>query len=124
MRFRKLLIRALRLRCPLCGEGRLFRGWFAMQAQCPSCGASLEREPGFYLGSIYINYGLTALLVAVVYPVLLFRGVASNQVLLVAALAFTVVFPLLLFPWSRSLWLAFDQWYDPRPGERPDAPQA
>jgi uncharacterized protein (DUF983 family) len=124
MRFRKLLIRALRLRCPLCGEGRLFRSWFAMQAQCPSCGASLEREPGFYLGSIYINYGLTALLVAVVYPALLFRGVASNQVLLVAALAFTVVFPLLLFPWSRSLWLAFDQWYDPRPGERPDAPQA
>ena len=117
-------MRALRLRCPLCGEGRLFRGWFAMQAQCPSCGAGLEREPGFYLGSIYINYGLTALLVAVVYPVLLFRGVASNQVLLVGALLFTVLFPLLLFPWSRSLWLAFDQWYDPRPGERPDAPRA
>jgi uncharacterized protein (DUF983 family) len=123
MRFRTLLGRALRLRCPLCGEGRLFRGWFAMHPQCPHCGASLEREPGFYLGSIYINYGLTALLVAVVYPVLLFRGVASNQVLLVGALAFTILFPLVLFPWSRSLWLAFDQWYDPRPGERPAAPR-
>lgn len=124
MRCWKLLSRALQLRCPLCGEGRLFGGWFAMQRQCPCCGDSFEREPGFYLGSIYINYGLTALLVAVVYPVLLFRGVASNQTLLVAALAFTVVFPLVLFPWSRSLWLAFDQWYDPRPGERPRGPRA
>lgn len=117
-------MRAMRLRCPLCGEGRLFRSWFTMHAHCPTCGAPLEREPGFYLGSIYINYGLTALLVAVVYPVLLFRGVASNEVLLVAALAFTIVFPLVLFPWSRSLWLAFDQWYDPRPGERPPSPRA
>jgi hypothetical protein len=117
MRFRVLLSRALRLRCPLCGQGRLFRKWLIMHAACPHCGATFEREPGFFLGSIYINYGLTALIVAIAYPLLLFNGVVGKRTLLIGALAFTVVFPIFIFPWARSLWLGFDQWRDPRPGE-------
>ena len=34
--------------------------------------------------------------------------------LLTGAVIFTVIFPLLLFPWARSIWLGFDQWNDPR----------
>jgi uncharacterized protein (DUF983 family) len=117
MRFFTLLRRALRLRCPLCGQGKLFRGWLAMHERCPHCGVKFEREPGFFLGSIYINYGLTALIVAIAYPVLLFNGLATKQPLLWASLAFVVVFPILLFPWARSLWLGFDQWHDAREGE-------
>jgi uncharacterized protein (DUF983 family) len=118
MRFFTLLGRALRLKCPLCGRGNLFRGWLAMHRECPSCGVKFEREPGFFLGSIYINYGLTALIVAIAYPVLLFGGYVAETPLLIAALAFVVLFPILLFPWARSLWLGFDQWHDPRDGGR------
>jgi len=117
MRFLTLLGRALRLRCPLCGQGRLFRGWLTMHRHCPHCGVTFEREPGFFLGSIYINYGLTALIVAILYPVLMFNRVAGKTPLLFGAIAFTVCFPILLFPWARSLWLGFDQWHDAREGE-------
>ena len=117
MRFLILLGRALRLRCPVCGKGKLFRAWLRMNEKCPHCGAKFEREPGFFLGSIYINYGITALIVAVVYPLLLFGGLVKETPLLIAAVTFTVVFPILLFPWARSLWLAFDQWHDAREGE-------
>jgi uncharacterized protein (DUF983 family) len=117
MRFLTLLGRALRLRCPLCGQGRLFRGWLTMNSQCPHCGVTFEREPGFFLGSIYINYGLTALIVSILYPVLMFNGIAGKTPLLFAAIAFTVIFPILLFPWARSLWIGFDQWHDAREGE-------
>jgi len=117
MRFLILVGRALRLRCPLCGHGKLFHTWLRMHPECPHCGVRFEREPGFFLGSIYINYGLTVLIVAVVYPALLFNQIVPETPLLCAALAFTVVFPLLLFPWARSLWLGFDQWRDPREGE-------
>lgn len=117
MRFFTLVGRALRLRCPLCGQGRLFRTWLIMHAECPHCGAHFEREPGFFLGSIYINYGLTALIVAVAYPALLFNQIVPEQPLLWSALAFTVLFPVLIFPWARSLWIGFDQWRDPREGE-------
>src|SRR5581483_12509884 len=116
-RFLKLLGRSLRLRCPICGHGRLFRYWMIMHERSPHCGVKFEREPGFFLGSIYINYGLTALIVAVAYPLLLFVWNVPERRLLLAAVTFTVLFPIMLFPWARSLWLGFDQWHDPREGE-------
>jgi len=117
MRFRKLVWRALRLRCPLCGKGKLFRGWIASNDRCSHCGADLKREPGFYLGSIYYNYGLTSLIVMIAYPLLLFTGTLTNDQLLYASLAFVVLFPLWFFRYARSLWLGFDQLWDPKPGE-------
>ena len=88
-----------------------------MYAECPECGAKFEREPGFFLGSIYINYGLTALIVAIAYPILLFSGAVAERPLMVGSLIFVIVFPLLIFRHSRSIWLGFDQGYDPREGE-------
>ena len=85
------IVRALRLRCPRCGRGRLFAGWFTMHDKCSECGLDLRREPGFYLGSIYINYGLTATFVT---------------------LAFCVLVPLAFFRYARSLWLSMDQFWD------------
>ena len=107
----------MRLRCPLCGQGRLFRSGLIMHDACPHCGVKFEREPGFFLGSIYINYGLTALIAIVAVFVLRFRYNIPQNPLLIGAMVFTLLFPLLVFPWARSLWLGFDQWRDPRPGE-------
>lgn len=85
-----------------------------MHKECASCGTKFEREPGFFLGSIYINYGLTALLVAIFYPVLLFTKTVPETPLLWGCFLFTLIFPMLLFRHSRSLWLGFDEWYDSR----------
>ena len=116
MRYWKILARAIRLRCPACGRGRVFRNWFQTHEHCASCGIKFNREAGFFLGSIYFNYGLTALVLAVAYPVLLFRYRLDEQLLLFGSLTFAVLFPILFFPFSRSLWLGFDQYWDPRPG--------
>ncbi len=113
-RFWLLVFRSLRLRCPVCGTGKLFRGWFKMHDVCPSCGVAFEREAGFYLGSIYVNYGLTALVVAIGYPVLLFNQVLSEGLLLAIALAFSILFPIWFFRYARALWLGFDEFCDPR----------
>src|SRR5881392_595703 len=48
----------LRQRCPVCLEGRMFRGVFAMNATCPVCGHRFEREPGFFQGAMYVSYGI------------------------------------------------------------------
>lgn len=116
-RYFTLVWRAVRLRCPFCGQGRLFRGWFSMHNACSHCGASLEREPGFFLGSIYFNYGLTALVTAIAYPLLMFQGV-PDKYLMPATLAWALLFPLWFFRYARSLWLGFDQYVDPRRGEK------
>lgn len=118
MRFFKLVGRALRLRCPICGEGKLFRNWFMVHEHCPVCGVKFEREPGFFLGSIYINYGLTAVIATAAYIVLQFvYGYPEKQVL-IGTLTFVVLFPLWFHRYARSLWAGFDQWHDPRPDER------
>ncbi len=111
--------RGWRRRCPRCGVGRLFSGWFSMRPACSECGLDFRREPGFYLGSIYINYGLTALLVTAAYFGLYFSTEIDSQVLLWSLLAFCLLFPVWFFPYSRSLWLAFDQYWDPDPQTSP-----
>ena len=109
-----MLGRALRLRCPRCGEGMLFLGWFRMRSRCDWCGLIYEREPGFFLGSIYVNYGLTALLTTVAGVFLFATGAVSEQRALWALTAFCVLFPAWFFRYARSLWLGFDQYWDPR----------
>ena len=103
----------------MCGKGRLFRTWFKMHETCPACQVAFEREAGFYLGSIYVNYGLTALIVSIGYPVLLFNEIVAERPLLVAAMTFSVIFPICFFRFARALWLGFDEFCDPR--AKPDA---
>ena len=108
-----LIGRAVRLRCPKCGKSPLVQGWtFKMHSSCSQCGLDFQREPGFYLGSIYINYGLTSATVLVLYVLLAFVFDASMLVRIVACLSVALLLPILLFRRSRSAWLAMDCLFD------------
>ena len=118
MRFWRHLWRSCRLRCPRCGADHLFVGAFRLRPECRLCGLHFTREPGFYLGSIYFNYGLTALIVTVVYvTAFVVSPERPGTWLLWLLVGFCVAFPLWFFRYARSLWLGFDQWRDPREGE-------
>jgi uncharacterized protein (DUF983 family) len=104
---------ALRLRCPVCGMGKLFCGWFRMPERCTHCGFRFERGPGYWLGSIYVNYGLTALLVTIAYFVLFFTDALPQTAVLWLLTAFCVLFPLWFFRYGRSIWIALDLYFDP-----------
>jgi len=119
--FTTILNRSLRLRCPRCGGGKLFRGCFRMNAECPSCRLHYERAPGYFLGSMYINYGLTTLLMTVAYLSLVFGARWSNRDVVWPLLAFVVVFPVVIFRHARSLWLGMDCYFD-RTDFDPDSP--
>ena len=110
--FGVLFARALALRCPRCGGGKLFRGYFRMYPECPNCKLRYERAPGYFLGSAYINYGLTGGIITVAYMALHFGADVSNDVLLYALGAFAILFPLFFFRYARSLWLAMDSFFD------------
>lgn len=102
------LLHALRLRCPACGRGRLFRGLFRMHDGCVDCGLSFRREPGFYLGSIYINYGVTVLLAGGLFALLVPGCGVSQTNAFAVCLAVAVLFPLTFFRHARALLLAID----------------
>lgn len=109
----KLLSRALRLRCPRCGHGRLFAGLFQMFVECPQCRLRYERAPGYFLGSIYINYGVTAVTLTVGYLILHVAIGYTNRQLAAPLVAFCVIFAVFFFRYARSLWLALDCFFDP-----------
>ena len=48
----------LRLRCPVCRKGAVFRGLFSMNTNCPSCEVKFERENGYFMGAMWIAYGM------------------------------------------------------------------
>lgn len=86
----------------------MFTGLFHMHETCPVCRLKFEREPGYFLGSIYINYGLTAMLTTIAWMVLqLGYGIAPKP-LAYGLLAFCVVFGTFFFRYARALWLALD----------------
>jgi hypothetical protein len=79
-----------------------------MNESCTACGASFKREQGFYLGSIYINYGATVIGTGALYALLVLALGWSHKAALAACLVAAVVFPIWFFRWARSLLLALD----------------
>jgi len=49
-----MLWRALTLRCPHCGSGRILSDWFHLKEHCPRCGLHLEREENDYFLGAYM----------------------------------------------------------------------
>ena len=105
--------RALRLKCPRCGKGQLFSGWLQMNPRCPNCRLTFLRGPGYYLGSIYLNYGWTTLIVTASYILGRFVWKVPAQQMIWPLLVFCCLFPLLIFRHARALWLALDCRCDP-----------
>jgi uncharacterized protein (DUF983 family) len=109
----RLLGRGLCLRCPRCGARSLFRTWFTMYERCAVCQLRFEREQGYFLGAMYINYGVTVVLALIGSFALEWWIAVSLTQQLLLWVGFCALFPVLFFRYSRSLWLAFDHIFDP-----------
>lgn len=117
-----LLRRALMRRCPRCGAGDIWLSWFKMRHACPTCGLVFERGEShdFFIGAYLINLvvaELSAVLIAAVMWITLGSRVSFN-VLWGASMLLAVIMPIIFYPFSRELWLAFDLHF--RPNERGD----
>lgn len=107
---RTMLTRGLLKRCPVCGQGRLFRRWIRMLKVCPRCGYRFHRNPGQWLGSWFLNVCLvqTLVVVALVTAAGISWPRTSAVLLLILALLTAVVVPVAFFPFSRTIWIAID----------------
>jgi uncharacterized protein (DUF983 family) len=106
----RMLVRGLLRRCPLCGEGGLFRRWLFMRERCPRCDLEFERIEGHWLGAIAINtvLSLMALLAVIVVGVVLTYPDPPVGPLMLASLITAAASPLVFHPVSRTLWTAID----------------
>ncbi|MEN3316067.1 MAG: hypothetical protein V7605_2301 [Acidimicrobiaceae bacterium] len=116
--------RGLTKRCPLCGSGGLYTGWFRMRDRCPGCGYRFEREEGFFLGAYVINLGVTEGLVLLggIVPCIILLATdpeASVIPVLIVSLVLAVIAPMVFYPFSRTLWSAIDLIIRPQGAKEP-----
>jgi uncharacterized protein (DUF983 family) len=116
-----VLSRSLRLRCPACGQAAIASSPFRIRHHCPSCRALFKREEGFFVGAIMANVLTTEVLIlAVCFFWLMIIG-ASYESVLAGLFIVGLVFPVLFYHHSWSLWLGFDYLIEglPKYGKRP-----
>jgi len=84
-----------------------------MNEHCPVCDLKFEREPGYFLGAMYISYGIGVIVLALLC-LLLWRltdwGLSS---VIVGACVLFLPFALPVTLFSRVLWIYFDRAVDP-----------
>jgi uncharacterized protein (DUF983 family) len=105
------LWRAVRLRCPVCGGRGLLRGWMSMREQCPTCGLHLNRgEHDFFLGAMMFNIALAegTLAILLVGALIALWPNVPWTALEIAAPLMMIAAPFVFYPFSQTIWLAFD----------------
>jgi uncharacterized protein (DUF983 family) len=111
-----MFARAIGRRCPVCGGGPLFNGWLRMKDHCPSCGIRTRRgEDGYTLGALWFNLLLAESITMGVFIttlVLTWPSPPWDQ-LQIAGPVEAIVTPLLVWPFARTLFLAFDLCFRP-----------
>jgi uncharacterized protein (DUF983 family) len=109
--------------CPRCQSARIFRssiywGFPKMHDCCPTCDLRFNRETGYFLGAMYISYGLALALIVILGAILwALTGWTFGKITIWAILLFLPFAPMLTF-FSRVLWIYLDQAIDPEPPKR------
>ncbi|HEY1793297.1 MAG TPA: DUF983 domain-containing protein [Opitutaceae bacterium] len=103
----QVISRGLRNRCPNCGGRTLFRrgSWFELNSACPACGLRFERDEGFFIGSMSINYGVAIVFFLTPVMLLTYYGKIGTTWTIVLAGFGAIAFPALFYRSSRSWWL-------------------
>lgn len=104
-------MRGAGLRCPWCASRRTFvRGWFSRHDRCRTCGIRWRREEGFELGALTMNTIITfgsLLVAAIVGFVVTWPDVPVLELVLILS-AVALVVPIAIYPFTYTVWLAFD----------------
>jgi uncharacterized protein (DUF983 family) len=105
-------------RCPRCREGRIFhysifRGFPKMCERCSVCDLKFQREEGYFLGAMYISFGLALVIIALIAGLLwAITGWWITRVTIWAVILFLPLAPAISLL-ARVLWIYLDQAFDP-----------
>jgi uncharacterized protein (DUF983 family) len=101
-------------RCPRCRTQRIFNGLFSMHDSCPLCGLPFRREEGFWLGAMYVSYGIAVVILVPLFFFFqwLFPSWPGLLVAFISTLPYVPLTPL-IFRYSRVLWIFFEDYVEP-----------
>lgn len=102
--FMQSMLRGLKGRCPNCGEGKLFKSYLKVEAECPACGHDLAKYPADD-GPAYFTILIVGHLI--VAPLLIFPVIweASPWIMVPATLIPLAVVTLALLPLNKGWFI-------------------
>ncbi len=104
--------RGLARRCPRCAGDHLFVTRYRLKDRCPTCGYRFEREPGFFLGSWFINFMVVeAVHFVLVMGFIVWKSGHPEAGLLApigVGVATGIALPIIVYPWAQTVWAAID----------------
>jgi uncharacterized protein (DUF983 family) len=104
----------LKLRCPVCGKGEIFRGYLDTPERCRECGYYFMRESGYFLPHAPISYLAIVFVAFLVWvAVRLVMGVESDAIVLTSIIVVPALFAVWSNRYSKMVWLMFDLWLHP-----------
>jgi uncharacterized protein (DUF983 family) len=106
LRFLRVLLDGLLLRCPRCHRGHMFARGFTMRHTCEVCGLPFERATGEITGGMGINTVVTLVIITVCSLVLGLNPSVPLAPLLIGLAAFAILFPIAFYRSSRGLWVS------------------
>src|ERR1700734_3537287 len=105
--------------CPRCRTGKIyptsiFRGFPKMNEECSVCHLWFEREEGYFLGAMIVDYAL-AMVTTTIFGAILwsFTHWSFEKISIVAILIFLPAVPTVTRI-GRVLWIYLDQFIDPQ----------
>lgn len=106
------------MRCPRCRRGLIYESAFVLHKSCPVCGLVYEREPGYFVGSLYVGYtfGILILGAFTLVGYLIFPEVDLGWIVLGAVFVFLPFVPATT-RYARVLWMYVDRAIWPQPGD-------
>jgi uncharacterized protein (DUF983 family) len=101
----------LRKRCPRCCDGKIYERGMQMHPRCPVCDLQFEREPGYFMGALYISYALAIvfLLFGMWIASTLLPTLDLGWIVLISAACFVPFVPIVT-RYARVIWIFFDRW--------------
>ncbi|GHE65669.1 MULTISPECIES: DUF983 domain-containing protein [Roseivirga] len=101
-----------RQKCPNCEEGSVFHSNGnilrmkspGMNENCPVCGHKFEKEPGYFIGAMYMSYGLSLAELGGLFLLWQLTGLPLSG-FIYAAIVLLVALMFLNFRLARIIWM-------------------
>ena len=110
-----LLMWCLTLRCPACGRSSIFDRLFHVKDRCDVCRTIFKREEGFFVGAILISVVATEFVIVLAYLISLPIINTHYQLVITILFVMALLFPLVFYHHSWSIWLSFDHFVEGLP---------
>jgi len=114
--YRLVLSRGLRLRCPQCGQSKIFSGWHTLQQRCPACDLDFRAHDQNTWAFMYLS---TAFVTGLIVVAMLLFTPANRWAGRAVVLAVAIAAILGTLPLRKSLGVALEYLVDLRSDHTP-----